>query len=338
MPNLKCSLFAFMLLLLPQIFLGQELDKAFIKKNGIKSITEYSNKINNEEVTSRELVKYQIYDQNGNLIEKYEYNEHWAIAKTKYEYDSLGKLIKKVGYKPDGSEYVIDTWKYDNKGRVLKHITYYHSEKRYNNTDYYVYNKQGQNIEIYNLDKQGEKGRVITMKYYDSGELLEVRSEHIKSKSLKIEQYNKCGNWIFIPKNGREEFLKIWDSCMFFKEVILKSDTVQYIENEKEWTKITELRFRIQDIKIFDNSGNLIVNDIYHYNNDSTLNSREISYFNEQGQLIEAKEFLPGYSLAKDLRYHFKYEYYSNGLKKYVYSFNAKGEKKQYSEYEIEYY
>ena len=314
---------------------GQELDldKEFVKTNGIKSITEYSHKVSEGSIISSEMLEYRIFDKKGNCIEKY--ITHWE-RKIKYEYDSLENLIKEVTYDFNDSVYKIQTWKYDNNSRILKKNVYLSWTKKHY-TYHYVYNAQGQNIEIYSLDERGEKESITTKKYHNSGELLEIRLEHKNSKIVKLEQYNKCGNRIFLPKDKREAQiqLKFWDSCAFFEVKILESDTVYYIENGKEWTKITEILFRKQNIRIFDNAGNLIVSEIYKYNNDSTLNESNIIFFNEQGQVIETKTVTPAYLNGKQ---HFKHEYYDNGLKKFVYSFNEKGIKTKYTEYKIEYY
>jgi hypothetical protein len=79
------------------------------------------------------------------------------------------------------------------------------------------------------------------------------------------------------------------------------------------------------------------------------LRQSNIVFFNEKRQIIESKTFysVKEYSYdyhgnippdAPDTKYHFKYEYYDNGLEKFVCFFNEKGVKTGYIEYKIEYY
>jgi hypothetical protein len=342
--------FLLLFLLSFQISFGQVFDKEIIKANGIKSITKYSCKISNGKVTKRELNEYQLFDENGNLTEGY--NKNLTTPTIKYKYDSTENLIEKVNYNQNGSKNEIYTWEYDSNGRILKYVTYFSWSKRYY-TDNYVYNEQGQNIETYDIDKQGKKYRITTNKYYDSGELFEKRFEN-EFGFVRVERFDKCGNLIYKSEDGRERLIdtiKYIDSCKIdLSDKILQTDTVQCIENGKELMKITELWLgNKRNIRTIDNNGNRIISEIYEYFEDSTLRHSNIYFLNEQGQLIEKKTFysVKNYSYdyhgnippdAPDTKYHFKYEYYDNGLEKFVYFFNEKGVKTGYIEYKIEYY
>jgi hypothetical protein len=318
---------------------GQEINKnlaKLVKNNGVKSIKEYLYRFNKGKVISSELYEYKLFDRNGNLVEQY--GKHWTEPTIKYKYDSAGNLIEKVRYDSKGSKRYIETWEYDRDGRLLKRISNINGQIF---TDNYTYNEQGQNIEKYDIDKQGEKYRISTMKYYDSGELFEKRFEN--KEYVRIERFDKCGNLIYKSEYGQERIIdvKYIDSCKVDSSAyILQADTIQYVENEKELTKITELQVgNERNIKVFDNKGNLIIDEIYEHEKDGTLRYSNTSFFNEQGQVIEKKTFFAKtYEYRVDSKYHFKYEYYDNGLKKFVYSFDENGVKKQYSEYKIEYY
>jgi len=346
-----CNIFLLLFRFSLSISFGQEqeLDKEIVKANEIKAIKKYSYAINGGKVKSNGLIKHQLFDKNGNLIEIYD--KYLTTPKIKYEYDSAGNLIEKVNYNPNGSKNEIYTWEYDNNGRILKYVTYFSWSKTYY-TGNYIYNKQGQNIEIYDIDKQGEKERITTMKYYDSGELFEKRFEN--KGFVRIERFDKCGNLIYKSEDGRErkiDTIKYIDSCKIdFSDKILKIDTVHYIENGKELTKITELWIgNKRNVKTIDNNGNKIIFEVYEYYEDNTLRHSNILFFNEQCQLIEKKTFysVKEYSYdyhgnippnAPDTKYHFKYEYYDNGLEKIINYFNEKGVKTGYKEYVIEYY
>jgi len=327
------------------ISFGQDLDKEFVKTNGIKSAKLYSHEISNGKIISTKLIKKQVFDKNGNIIEYYtSFSTH-----KKCEYDSAENIIKEVYYDPNGREHEIKTWEYDNKGRILKRVTYLSWVKR-PYTSNYVYNEQGQNIEIYDINEYGKKHRITIKKYYDSGELFEERYEQEQNETTRIKRYDKCGNLIYkledIGGERKYNIKYVGSSCII--DSILQIDTVQYVENGKELTKITEWRLgkywwlKEQNIKIFENKGNMIINEIYEYSRDSILDYSDISFFNEQGQLVESKRFYSGKSFASlgtgssspDSRNHIKYEYYDNGLKKNTSYFNENGIKTEYREHE----
>ena len=323
---------------------GQDLDKEFVKTNGIKSTKLYSHKIKNEKIISSRLLTSSFFDKNGNIIEEYSGIYYYRI---KSEYDSAENIIREVTYNPSGSQSEINTWDYNNNGQILKHVKYYVSGKS-TYTSNYVYNEQGQNIEEYDI-KYGKKYRITTKKYYDSGELLEEHYAYNKNDTTWIKRYDKCGNLIYkleglVGGESKYKIKYVGSSCII--DSTLQIDTVQYIENGKELTKITEFRLgkywwlKEQNVKIFDDNGRLKVNEIFEYNNDSTLSYSIISFFNEQEQLIESKEFYSGKSFfdlgkpSPDSKTHTKYEYYDNGLRKSSSYFNEKGEKTEYREYE----
>ena len=326
--------------------LGQELDKEFVKANKIKLFQEYSHKIDNDTIISSELKNSLLFDEKANLIEKqgYIYSE---VKKIKYEYNSMENLIKEIHYKSDGSEYEIKIWDYDNNGRLLKHISKLYWEKKPFISNY-VYNEQGQNIEQYDIDEQGEKYRILTKEYYDSGELFEERFEYKKHTTNWILRYDKCGNVIYKyggVKGQANPNIKYLDSCKV--DSTLRLDTVRYFERRGEITRITELRLSeywflpVRNVKILDNNGNLIINERYEYERDSIVRHSEISFFNEQGQLVEKKTFYSWKNIFEsdkrpDSRYLSKYEYYENGLLRFEYYSNAKEEIEGY--WESEYY
>jgi len=329
----------------------QLISKEFVKTNGIKSIKQYSHLISNGKVTKKWLIKSQHFDENGNLIESYE--KDFTSPTRKYNYDSAENLIEKIVYKPDGSKYEIYTWEYDSNGRILKYIIYWSWNKETPFTDNYVYDEQGRNVEIYEIGNQGKKSKISTMKYYDSGELFEKRFENKEVGFVRVERFDKCSNLIYKSEYGEERIItiKYIDSCKVdISDKILQTDTIHYIENGKELMKVTELWLdNKRNIKTVDNNGNRIISERYEYYADSTLRYSNISFFNEQGQVIESKtfysvkEFIDSYHGkippdAPDTKYHSKYEYYDNGLKKIEYNFNEKGVKIRYEEHKIEYY
>lgn len=326
---------------------GQEYDKEIIEQNQIKSIKKYSYNIENGKTISKGLIEYHLFDQNGNLTE--EYVKHWTTPAVKYDYDNNGNLIEKVNYKPDGTKNEIYTWVYDKKGTIIKHVTFFSWNKKYY-TDNYIYNDKSQNIEIYDLNELDEKYKITTMKFYESGELLEKRFENKEIGLVRIEHFDKCGSLIYKSENDIEMVfnVKYLDSCNVSQApTILKTDTVSYVENGKELIKITEIGLNKKVIRITDNSGHQIALESYEYDRDSILTHSEISFFDEQGQVIESKTFYLGSSLGycgnstgppPDSKYHFKYEYYKNGLKKLVHYFNDKGIKSGYTDYRIETY
>ena len=334
-----------MITFIPLISFGQNLDKEFAKTNGIMSTKLYSHKISNEKISSSRLLTSRFFDKKGNIIEEYSgiYYYH-----KKCKYDSAENIIEEVYYNPSGSKREIKTWEYDyeNSGRILKHITYYVSSKS-TYTSNYVYNEQGQNVEKYDI-KYGEKYRITTKKYYDSGELREECYELNKNDTTWIKRYDECGNLIYkFEKIGGEKKYKIKyvdSSCKI--DSILQIDTVRHIENGKELTKIIELRLgkywwlKEKNINIFDENGKLIINEMYEYENDSVLWHSNISFFNEQEQLIESREFYSGKSIfdldepSPDKKIHIKYEYYNNGLRKYTYYFDENGVKTERREHE----
>ncbi|MBP1672220.1 MAG: hypothetical protein H6Q25_35 [Bacteroidetes bacterium] len=329
------------------ISFGQELEKDFIKSNGIKSTKLYIHEINKDKIIKSELLESHLFDKKGNLIE--EYSKHGL--RIIYEYDSNENLIKKVSYRSDSTEYELNTWVYDINGRILKKYTKFGwVNKPYNEN--YFYNEQGKNIEIFDINEQGEKYRILTKKYYDSGELLEERFEFEKNNTTWIKRYDKCGNLIY--KYGGvygicNPDIKYLDSCIVDSSAnILKTDTIRYTEFGKKITKIIELRLSKQvfvayeqNIKIFDEKGNLIINELYEYGKDSILMSCNISFFNEKGQLIEEKiefSFSEDSSIVdtKRIKIHSKQYYYDNGLLKSRKYFDEKGKILEY--WEMEYY
>lgn len=326
---------------------GQEYDKEIIEQNQIKSIKQYSYNIENQKTKSNGLIDYHLFDQNGNLVERYV--KHWTTPIVKYNYDSAGNLIEKVNFKPDGTKNEIYTWMYDKKGNIIKHVTYFSWNKKYY-TDNYVYNDKNQNIEIYDLNEFDEKYKITTKKFYESGELLEKRFENKEIGLVRIEQYDKCGNLIYKSENGQDVKFNIeyLDSCKVSQSAnMLKTDTIRLTENGKELIKITEIGLNKKVARVIDNSGRQISLELYEYDSDSILTHSDISYFNEQGQVIESKTFYSGSSLGycgnstgppPDSKYHFKNEYYENGLKRLVNYYNDKGIKTGYTEYRIETY
>jgi hypothetical protein len=353
-----------------QTSFGQEFDKEIIKANGIKAIKEYTQVSSNGKAKKEILTRYHLFDRDGNLTEKYfisePYRKGGLSQKREYKYDSLGNLIEEVVYGSKGEKWWIYTWEYDNNGRILKYIDYFCSSKK-SYIDNYICNEQGQNIEIYRL-KQGEKFTITTIKYYDSGELYEKRFENKETGNVRVECFDKCGNLIYKFHNEQETIIdiKYTDSCIIDSSAyILKIDTIQYIENGKELTKITEVRTgeywewgknrikTVERIKIIDNNGNPIVNEISEYGEHGRLMSNKIYFFNEQGLLIEEKIIKATGNYKGDIfsgeepiliseRYlvilHWKFEYYDNGIKKYHHCFNGKGEKIKITEFKIVYY
>lgn len=326
---------------------GQDYNQDIIEQNQIKSIKKYSYKIENEKNVSNGLIEYHLFDKKGNLSEKYV--KHWTTPTIKYSYDSLGNLIEKVNYKADGTKNEIYTWEYNNRNLLIKHITYFSWNDRCY-TNIYVYNGQDQNIEIYELNDSGEKYKITTMKFYDSGELLEKRFENKDIDLVRVGRFDKCGSIIYKSEHGRESKFKVKhsDSCEVNQSLsILKSDTIKFSEKGRDLIKVIETSLNKKVVTIRDNEGHLVSLEEYEYFQDSTISHSEISFFNEQGQLIEAKTFYSGkdqwacsHSTGNppDSYYHFKYEYYDNGLKKIVNYYDQKGMKTEYAEYEVETY
>ncbi|HEV8080666.1 MAG TPA: hypothetical protein VGP43_08140 [Chitinophagaceae bacterium] len=103
---MKLLFFLLILILTPNHSFPQ---KALIRNNKIKSITEYRERYS-PDIIKKEIYNRVVFDSSGKIIERYE--KYYTPPKVleKFSYDSSGFLIKYLAYKKDSSLYRQWSW------------------------------------------------------------------------------------------------------------------------------------------------------------------------------------------------------------------------------------
>ncbi|OJJ15033.1 hypothetical protein BKI52_39900 [marine bacterium AO1-C] len=318
---------------------GQDYNESLVRKYKVKSIKKSLYRHQNGKLGDNGVQEYFIFHQNGTLIEKYvKYTvpAQYII----YKYDSTGKPLSSITYKPDGTKADFDQWVYDKKSQLRKKITRI-GEAYY--TKYYIHNANNKVIEAYSLDEKGEKCRILSYKYYDSGERYEEKFESKKGDVERIQRFNKCGFLIYEYQYGSaNDYSDLYpEPCSRppFKSRVNKIDSSYYNWQGKKHLQVTILDYQRKTIKTFDHKNrNLSVKE-YRYNKNKKLDKSDFSFFNTKGQLIESKVFYA--NLAQEMissTFHSLHTYYPNGLKKSVKYLGKNGNLSDVINIEIEYH
>jgi hypothetical protein len=307
---------------------GQSYDTVLVKKYSVSSIKTYGHSVNKK--SDKKLGSAFYFDKHGNLIEEYE--ESYTTPVMKYKYDSLNHMIEKANYKPDNTINDSYKWIYDSLGN-LKTYTYYFSWQKKEYVNRYVYDANNRLIEMYEENKKNIKDYFSTYEYYNSGKLKTERFQNIPYGIDRTMLYDENGKIIAVKHNKGSfnyDLYPVWVR----KRDILADKSIK-ITSTSELAHIHK-----KTIEVIRPTGLKESSEEYNYEKkDNSLSMSRISFYNKIGQMVEEKSFFSRSSMDDmDSYFHFKYFYYSNGLKKRIDYYDQKGKKTGYLEYIIEYY
>ena len=221
----------------------QEYPASLIKKHNIKSIKTYAYSIENGKEKEYGLSTSLIYDQKGNLLEKYETSKYTYTPRITYRYDSLGRLIEEIHFRQSGEKEKVSVRNYHPNGKLTGVDTSFWENKRYH-IDEITFNSQQQITERKSYDEKEELIDKSTFAYFSSGELQEKVIESIRFNFTRIERFDPSGKLIYKSDNGKIDEFAIMLANYSFKEVT-PSDTSFFIQDGQplfriEWKASTK--------------------------------------------------------------------------------------------------
>lgn len=237
-------------------------------KENIKTVTTFTSRfeINTEpddtQTVFHENKEVQRFDNNGNLIDKKEYDiENRLIKKWIYDYDSIGKLTKIDIYLGDTILVYTSLNKYNNKGNIIEKEDilmkgYFSLENKSVRHEFYMYDDNGNKYQDSIISSEGNYTKIITkynpignpveylvyntdkgipqraiIKYSGSGDVGEVNSYNLDSLEAQIiYKYNDNKS---IIQEGRYLSNGIIDYEFTYKYTY---------DDKKNWINKTELK------------------------------------------------------------------------------------------------
>ena len=132
-------------------FKGRELEKLYYDEKGLK----------------RDRSFYFYPDSISLVTEKYIFFGDTNVTKWRYEFNEIGKWIKRIRMWDTGDTSEITERKFDNYKHKIEEITYYQNVDDYNNKKTFLYNDRGQLIESVDDWSKFENKLYKTFYYYD---------------------------------------------------------------------------------------------------------------------------------------------------------------------------
>ncbi len=190
---MKLKIFFILVFTYVSLVFGFSQSKKEVKKNKIKSISEFISVMENGKPVSYQL-SYIVFDKNGNTIENIEYNKDGSLKKKETcKYDSDNNKMEETCYsKKESKEPKSNS---ENKVENTKTVYKYNANKdriedcEYDGTSGKLIRKQ-----VYSYDKKGNK--CLEETYNDENKLTKKIVCTFNNKGLKTkkEHYNEKGD------------------------------------------------------------------------------------------------------------------------------------------------
>jgi len=331
---------------LPFSLYGQDIESSLILKNKVKAIYEVSWNVQNDMLVDADTIGYRIYSDSFKLIE--EYSKTYPF-KYKYTYDSNGLLIKKIKLDNQNDKKIEIEWEfeYDKDEKLIREVSYWADFKGKHPISY-SYNEKNQLTNTSHLNNNNEVYKSLNQKYYETGEEYERKYEEKYNKSaFKTERFDKCGNLIYLFRNGKQDSLQINHTSLSLCPDLLDKESylidTLFVESEKG--KLIRYTFEDKNRKSIysnDSLGHLINVAKYQFKPDGSINQSVEESYNEEGKLTEYQKFyhwkMDNYSSEINIgRIHKKLEYYQNGILFKIYYLDKSELVYKLTEYKIEY-
>ncbi|TPN86848.1 hypothetical protein [Aquimarina algicola] len=146
------------------------------KKRTFKTITEASYCVKESgELTRKSLDRKSFYDNDGELIEYWDYvyvEDSLYYEKVKLEKNKQGKLIKKTAYSCEGNLKSYTNTKFDNYGNIVQYKSY-NKNNELTSTESNEYDSNGNLLSISLTITSSNKTFKITSKYNSKNQLIE---------------------------------------------------------------------------------------------------------------------------------------------------------------------
>lgn len=248
------------------------------------------------------------FDQKGNVLKSFSFDENWKKQKAEFEYDNLSNRIRSKSYDSNGkllnhSEF---KYKYDHKGHIIEDQWTETGSAIVNNSREFKitskYDESGNKTESRIINANGEVSSKNIYKYNDNNQLIEesfVFPENIESQK-EVYRYDILGNRALQEHYNKGKLYSkinwIYDS---------KHNLIEVTEYEK---KGDELKFVSRSSFKYDDHGNQIEESTsnekgellssvnYRYQYDQKGNWRECIFYDTKN--------IPGRKIVRKIEYY----------------------------------
>lgn len=146
-----------------------------------------------------------LFDQKGNVLKSFGFDENWNIRKAEFEYDSLSNRISTKSYDSSGKllNHTEFKYKFDDKGHIVEEISdesfFVPGDSFLNrmvNTGKSKYDENGNKTELCLIIANGKVTSTVAYKYNENNQLIEESSIISGTSIINTEyyEYDKHGN------------------------------------------------------------------------------------------------------------------------------------------------
>lgn len=242
----------------------------------------------------RRLLSSPKYDKVGNLIEENEYNKNGNVIKKcnyNYKYDENGNLIEKY------NDELTHIYKYKySKIADLIQVKEYRNNELYSSIHYQIikkYSKQGNVIKEYLYNINTEEEKVLWEYEYNKNGTLFKKFKYSDSGKLDLSwEYDKNGN--VIVSYDQYRYYKYNKNGVLIEEISCKNkpDEFKYLYNHDENGNLIEKKMyignKLRTVEVYNENGNLSEKKRYYDN-----------------KLIEVKEYNQEEYIAKKIEFQY---------------------------------
>ena len=247
------------------------------------------------------------YDSAGNCVSTILYNESSEIINSfKTEYDDAGKAIKSITYNADGSINAWIEYTYDSNGEEPSEVSY-NADGSISVRREYKYDSVGNEISFAEYEGDGSISYKIETEYDNDGKKIrEVSYDSIINENREyIYEYGALGNL-------KKDVCYINGEIAYIDEYNSNGDCI-YSTNYYSYSNPEGQEFKYE--YEYDEKGNCLLYKKYYYPQGNIYWLEEKKY-DEQGRIVEERNYEYSETAFGDFRYYYKYDDNGNLIKK----------------------
>ena len=231
------------------------------------------------------------FDQKGNVLKSFGFDEKWNIRRTEFEYDNLSNRINTKSYDSTGKllNHTKGNYKYDNKDRIIEEsststgdaiVTKYHVDRAK-----IKYDELGNKTEYCLIDANGKELSKISYRYNEKNQITE-ESHIITGTSIINTDYYEY------DERGNRTLWEHYTRGKLYSRNLTKYDDrnnlIEYVEYEN---RDGQLKFLFKSTLKYDENNNQTEVNTYNEKGDSIAVGTYNYKYDHQGNWIECIGF-----------------------------------------------
>lgn len=249
-----------------------------------------------------------LFDQKGNVLKSFGFDEKWNILRTEFEYDNLSNRISLKSYDSTGKllNHTKETFMYDHKGRIIGESSTSTGDGLVNK--YHVirskskYDEDGNRTEYCLIDANGKESSK-TSYIYDEKKQITEESNIISGTSIINTEYYEY------DEHGNRTLWEHYNRGKLYSRNLTKYDDrnnmIEYVEYDR---RDGQLMFVFKSTIEYDESNNQTKVSTYN-EKDELLSSVNYRYqYDQKGNWTECVLYntkkIPGRKIVRKIEYY----------------------------------